>query len=74
VAWTELVQAITTGGAIVVLVWVLRHLISERGDMVPRWALADEQKEKDEWKAIALSALKVAETGTKVAERVAGRK
>ncbi len=72
--WTELVQAVTTGGAIVVLLWVVRQLNSEKGDMVPRWALTNEQKVSKDWKDIALGALNVAENGTSVAERTVRRK
>lgn len=35
---TTLAQAITTGGAIVVLVWVIRNLIGKNGDLAARWS------------------------------------
>jgi hypothetical protein len=66
-------QAITTGGAIVALTWVIREVLSDRGSLVPRWVHAALQKDRDEWRGLALKGTTLAERATKVAAATAAK-
>lgn len=68
---TELVQLITTGGAIVVLTWVVWNLVMPNGTLAPRWMLTASELRIEKLEKRLDRALASGERVADVAEKIA---